>query len=94
MAELVVKGESVAVDMRAATTEGAGGVVELAVKGEPMAVGMRAATIKGAFGVAELAVKGEPMAVDMRAPPWKALSIFGRSWYGWCGRRRAGGDSW
>ena len=57
MAELAVKGESMAVDMRAATIKGACGVAELAVKGESRAVGMRAATIKGACGVAELAVK-------------------------------------
>ena len=44
VAELTVKGESVAVGMRAATIKGACGVAELAVKGESMAVDMRAAT--------------------------------------------------
>ena len=42
VAELAVKGEPMAVDMRAATIKGACGVAELVVKGEPMAVGMRA----------------------------------------------------
>ena len=46
MAELAVKGESMAVDMRAATIKGACGAAELAVKDEYVAVGMRAATIK------------------------------------------------
>ena len=53
VAELAVKGESMAVDMRAATIKGACGVAKLAVKGEPMAVDMRAATIKGACGAVE-----------------------------------------
>ena len=82
VAELAVKGESMAVDMRAATIKGACGVTELTIKGEYMAVGMRAATIKGVCSVAELAVKGEPMAVGMRARPWKAFCSVGRSWYG------------
>ena len=67
VAELAVKGEPMAVDMRAATIKGACGVAELAVKGESMAVGMQAATIEGACGVAELAIKGESMAVGMHA---------------------------
>jgi hypothetical protein len=45
VAELAVKGESMAVGMRAATIKGACGVAELAVKGESMAFGMRAAAI-------------------------------------------------
>ena len=36
MAELAVKGESMAVDMRAATIKGACGVAKLAIEGESM----------------------------------------------------------
>ena len=46
VAELAVKGESMAVGMRAATIKGACNVAVLMIKGESMAVGMRAATIK------------------------------------------------
>ena len=45
MATLAIKGETMAVGMRAATIKEACGVAELAVKGESMAFGMRAAAI-------------------------------------------------
>ena len=48
VAELAVKGEYMAVGMRAATIKGACGAAQLAVKGESMAIDICPATIKGA----------------------------------------------
>ena len=67
VAELAVKGEYMAVGMRAATIKEACGVAKLTVEGESMRSTCAPLPSKRACGVAEFAIKGETMAVGMRA---------------------------